>query len=260
MSAIKELFKPSAAKLAEHVADLEGEITRLTAAHDQAEAVAVAASADPVAYAKAAEAADRIKGEITTQTARLDRLKRARSEAAEREQQDYVQRLTASLTDARSNLQSVVCEVAEAERREAERHVKALAEIAARKAAAEIAVNRADSRLSDAKAGLTEADAARLDELGVGIAKVREAYGYDTLQGQYREAHAVFLSAEHRFKEAEGLALQGHGKGRMEQARGERDAAKAEAERLDARVKEMNGKIRLLTDEVQAIRGKIAKQ
>lgn len=260
MSAIKEMFRPSAAKLAEHVAELEAEIARLTASHDQAESAAVAASADPVAYAKAAAEADKIKGEIATQTARLDRLRRARAEAAEREQQDYIQRLTEALTEARSNLQSVVCEVAAAECAEEARHLKALAEIAARKAAAENSVNRAASRLSDAKAGLTEADAARIDALKAEHVKVREAYGYDTLKNQYREAHAVYLSAEHRFKEVEALAIQGDGKGRMNQAQEERDAAKTEADRLDAKVKQMNSESRALTDQIEAIRGKIGKQ
>lgn len=178
---IKELFRPSAAKLAEHIAEQEGELARLLASQDQVEAEAVAASADPVAYTKAAEAADKIKGEVATQTARLERLKRAHAETAACEQEAYIQRLAEALTDARSALQSVVCEVAQAERDEEARHTKALTEIAARKAAAENAVGRANSRLADAQAGLTEADAARLNELGAEIAKVRDIYGGEAL-------------------------------------------------------------------------------
>lgn len=242
------------------MAELEGELARLTAAQDQAEAEAVAASADAVAYTKAADAADKIKVDVATQTARLERLKRAHAETAEREQQDYVQRLTDALAEAKSNLQSVVCEVADAERSEEARHLKALSEFAARKVAAENAVSRADSRLSDAKAGLSEAEAVQLDALQAEIIKVREGYGYDALRNQYREAHAAYLCAEQRFKEAKALADMGRGQGFVDQAGKERDAAKVEAERLEARVKEMNGKIRALTDQAEAIREKITRR
>jgi hypothetical protein len=261
MSVIKELFKPSAAKLAESVADLKAECQRLQAEVDQYEAAAVDASADPVAYGKASAQVAKVKAQLADQGERLSRLCKAHADAVDREQRQYVERLSAALTDARSALQGA-CEVTSAERsREEERHTKALAEIATRKAAAENAVSRADSRLSDAKAGLTEADATRLDELRAEIVKVREVYESDTLQAQYRTAHAVYLSAEHRFKEAEALVTNhGRSKGMMDQAAKERDAAKTEADRLQARVSEMNAELKSLTEQSAAIRGKITKR
>jgi len=259
-AAIKELFKPTAAKLAEHVAELEGELARLAAAQDQAEAAAVTASADPVAYAKAAEAADRIKGEIATQTARLQRLQRAYAETAEKEQTAYIERLGVARDEARAALQVAVTEAADARRQEEARHAKAMADITDRENGARGALSNAEHTLQEAQAGLTEEDHRRIGELREQFAKVQSDYGGQALHDEATQAHSVWLSAEHRYNESEALAAKGYARKDRGLVSSEREKARAESERLQGRLREMNARLRVLTDQIQAIRGKIDKR
>jgi hypothetical protein len=148
--------KPSAAKLAERIAEQESALAALVSQHDQAEEKAIAQAADESAYAEANQEASAIRANVDAARERLNRLRKAHTETAATEKAA----LLAKLADDLANLNSAQREGHRACEREeqiaADRYKQELAEIQKRREGYTAAIAKHERWMKWANAGVSE--------------------------------------------------------------------------------------------------------
>ena len=114
-------IRPSAARLADQIETLRGQVATLAGEHEQAEAEAVALAADEERYADAATLAGRLRGDLAEQRARLDRLEKAHADAVTRERDEEIARAEALRSELRKRRSQVYAATKEGEETEQKR-------------------------------------------------------------------------------------------------------------------------------------------
>jgi len=93
MNLTDKLKNTSSSHLMDRIKNVEEELSRLVAAHDQAEADAIARAGEDAAYQKAAGRAAELSRQVTEKRERLDRLRTARETALACEQEESIKKL-----------------------------------------------------------------------------------------------------------------------------------------------------------------------
>lgn len=157
--------RPSAAKLAERIAQQESELTALVSQHDQAEEKAIAQAADESAYAEANQSASAIRANVDAARERLNRLRKAHAETAATEKAALVAKLAADLANLKSAQREGHKACGREEHLAAERHKQELVEIQKRRDGYATAIAKHERWMKWASAGVAESLVYRAQKL-----------------------------------------------------------------------------------------------
>jgi chromosome segregation ATPase len=242
---IRDILKTSvsSAKLHEQITGVEAEATALRAKVDQAESAAVAAAADPGAYAARSETARALAGELGLLDERLGRLARAYADTRQREQSDYVTRVQGQKGDIKAQRDRTCKAVASEIEAETERHAERLKVLDRKRTDAVRAVAAVDRVLRYATAGIPEDAVTEIDRLEAEISKVNENYPAD-LDTRWRQQDGEAVAARSRLQEAE------RHNGFIGDSQREYDAAQAKATGLGGQVRERNSELDSLRAQI----------
>lgn len=243
--------RPTAEALAEQIAAAERGLSAITAALNQADAEASAASADDALYKEAIEHVATVKAQRAAAAERLEHLRRNHRETLAREQAQFIAKLRDCLDALVKTYQGCRGEVRDGKAEEENRHKLALEALDKKLSDASSAVHRQELRIRMAISGTCEADLVSLE----GLRQKRRDLNARIQAGNYRSR---ITECESR---AYGLTQIVPADGRERTGTNEEISKfNAEADRLRRELEPLAAEVKAINDDIEAIEAKVGRE